>query len=378
MLSDTWFISPQRIDPLSWFTRSLVPVAFAGLTFVFGAISLASTWDALNHPWLDIIAVFLVTLACVTVQVRTSPLRVPFAPRHALAPMAISLIAIVLSTISTSNSSVLVQHWWLPFGIGLVLGSLAPYSSVRNIVVYGVVLTAAVGIAASLGLVGSSTAWPALSVVVIATYTPVLATVSTATFIYAVVSTTQRLHASAGSALPESERASEEAANTVERRTLARLGTRVAPFLLSVAESGVVTDSDRAVAGQLARSLRSDLVTQANRSWLDSFALYGPILVVDPDRKADHMNTAQRTALRGLLLAVLKNPSHAGGSLFLELRAQDDGSTAVALSLDINLPEGRRSMLLAPYYLALQTAVQDLSWDPSRELIKFQLPARER
>ena len=49
----------------------------------------------------------------------------------------------------------------------------------------------------------------------------------------------------------------------------------------------------------------------------------------------------------------------------------------MALSLDLDLPEGRRTMMLAPYYLTLQTAVKDLSWDPSRELIKFQFPARK-
>jgi len=34
-------------------------------------------------------------------------------------------------------------------------------------------------------------------------------------------------------------------------------------------------------------------------------------------------------------------------------------------------------MMLAPYYLTPQTAVQDLTWDPSRELLKFQFPAQQ-
>jgi hypothetical protein len=151
------------------------------------------------------------------------------------------------------------------------------------------------------------------------------------------------------------------------------LGARVAPFLEGLADTGVVTDADRALAGQLARRLRSDLVEQASRSWLDSAAENGRVFIVDPDQRAERMNQAQRSALRGLLLAALRNPATDAGSLFIELRGQEDGSTAVAMSLDMNLPEGRRSMLLAPYYLALQTTVSDMSYDPARELLRFEV-----
>jgi len=177
---------------------------------------------------------------------------------------------------------------------------------------------------------------------------------------------------------PQSQRQSAEAAEAarrVERRTLARLGTRVAPFLAAVADAGEVTAADRALAGQLARRLRSDLVSEVNRSWLDRVALFGRISVVDPDRRADRMNPAQRTALRALLMAVVEHPAATVGTLFIELRPEPDGATAVALSLDFALPEGRRAMMLAPYYLTLQTAVEDLSWDPARDLLRFQVPA---
>ena len=148
----------------------------------------------------------------------------------------------------------------------------------------------------------------------------------------------------------------------------------MAPFLESIAEAGTVTPEDRTLAGQLARRLRSDLVTHANRSWLDALALRGRIFVVDPDHQADRMSTAQRAALRGLVLAVLDDPTIDQGSLFIELRGQEDGSTAVAMSIDLDLPEGRRVMMIAPYYLALKTTVQEISWDPSRDLLRFQVP----
>jgi len=373
VVPETWRISPQQTDPLSWFTRPLIPLVFATMALLYGLLVTGATWTLLTEPWLELIAVLLTFGACIIVQLWTRPLRTPFTSVHAALPLGLVVLATALSSYSMLSSEVLVQHWWLPIGAGLVIGSLAPYSSVVQVIVYTGVLIVTTSIGAWIAFMSPTRVWPPLSTMLIAASGVVVAGVAAGIFVYVIVSTTQSLLAGAGTPRVESEAESVDAARQVERRTLARLGTRVAPFLQGIAETGVVTDSDRALAGQLARRLRTDLVSQANRSWLDSLALYGPMYVVDPDRRADSMNSVQRTALRGLLLAVMKNPT-TNGSLFIELRGQEDGSTAVALSIDVDLPEGRRTMMLAPYYLTLQTAVKDLSWDPSRELLKFQFP----
>jgi len=377
MLPESWKFSPQQTDPMSWFTRPLVPLVFGAMLLAYGIAVTFVTWPQLDEPWIELVAIALIFSACIVVQLWTQPLRSRFTSRHALVPIAMALIAVALSSFSMRESTVLVQHWWIPLGAGMLLGALAPYSSVKQLASYSAVLTVAVSAGAWLAFMGPRTVWPPVSTMIIAASAVVIASVATSTFSLVIVSTTQKLLANAGTAEPESlESVSVEAARQVERRTLARLGTRVAPFLQGIADTGLVDEDDRALAGQLARTLRSDLVNQANRSWLDSLALYGSMYVVDPDRRADSMNTVQRSALRGLLLAVMKNPT-TNGSLFIELRGQMDGSTAVALSIDVDLPEGRRTMMLAPYYLTLQTAVQDLTWDPSRELLKFQFPAQQ-
>jgi len=375
-LSDAWFISPQKTDPLSWFTRPLIPLIFAITAVLYGLGVTLFTWELANEPWLDLIAIVLIFAACMVIQVWTRPLRKPFTPRQALVPLALAILAIALSTYSSLESDVLVQHWWVTIGVGIVLGALAPYSSPLNLVVYAAVLVCAVSAGGWIAFLSPASEWPGFTTMTIAASGVIVAGVASTTFSLVIVRTTHSLLARAGSALPGSAAENEEAARQVERRTLARLGTQVAPFLESVADSGIVTDADRALAGLLARRLRSDLVSQANRSWLESLALYGAIYVVDPDHRAETMNTVQRAALRGLILAVMENPSTQTDSLFIELRAQDDDSTAVALSIDIDLPEGRRTMMLAPYYLTSQTAVQDLEWDPSRELLKFQFPSQ--
>jgi len=377
VLPDSWKVSPQQTDPMSWFTRPLVPLMFAGMLLAYGVAVTFVTWPQLNEPWIELVAIALLFSACIVVQLWTQPMRPRFTTRHAIVPLAMAIGAVALSTFSMRESTVLVQHWWVPIGAGMLLAALAPYSSVRQLIVYSSVLVVATSAGAWFAFMLPSSLWPPLSAMVIAASAVVIASVATSTFSLVIVSTTQKLLANAEPKEVEAlETVSVEVARQVERRTLARLGTRVAPFLQGIADSGVVEESDRALAGQLARRLRSDLVNQANRSWLDSLALYGSMYVVDPDHRADSMNTVQRAALRGLLLAVMKNPT-TNGSLFIELRGQVDGSTAVALSIDVDLPEGRRTMMLAPYYLTPQTAVQDLTWDPSRELLKFQFPAQQ-
>jgi hypothetical protein len=62
-------------------------------------------------------------------------------------------------------------------------------------------------------------------------------------------------------------------------------------------------------------------------------------------------------------------------SLLIELRAHADGSTAVALSLEVDLPEGKRIVMLAPYYLTLKDTVENLSWSDGRSVMfTFRIP----
>jgi hypothetical protein len=374
VIRDALRVSPQQIDPLSWLTRPWASLSFTLFALGYGIVATVLTLSGSERPYLDLLAVAFVVAACVYIHVSSRALRPQFTPARAVIPLLLAVGGLGLSTIASVTSQVPVQTWWAPVGLGLVVATFAPYSSVRAVVVYGLILTAATGLAAIPPFVGRDETWSVLATVMIACSSPALGTVATAVFSFVVVRKSQRLLGGAGTPIAPDDAVREAAARTAEISTLARLGTRVAPFLEAVADAGVVTSADRALAGQLARRLRSELVTQANRSWLDSLALAGRIYVVDSDHRADSMNAAQRAALRGLLLAVMRDPATDNGSLFIELRGQEDGSTAVALSLDIDLPEGRRIMMLAPYYVALKTTVNEISWDPVHDLLRFKVP----
>jgi len=373
-IPDAIRVSPQAIDPLSWVTRPLVSLSFAATALGYGLFIVVLTWRFGERPLFELLSVLLVTGACVWVQFLTGPLHPRFGLRRAVGPLLLVLLGLASSTWAAMASTSAVQHWWAPVGLGIFIATTAAYSTVIDIVVYGAILSVATAIATGLAFLGQYELWTGLSTIIIALSSVIIATVATGLFCFQVARHSQRLLAGAGVPLSDEEAANEAAARAAEIGTIARLGSRVAPFLEKIAGAGTVTQADRALAGQLARRLRSDLVSRANSSWLDSLASEGRLYVVDPDRRADSLDAAQRSALRGLVLAALAVPATDSGSLFLELRGQPDGSTAVALSLDLDLPEGRRVMMLAPYYLALKSSVGDISWDPEQDMLRFQVP----
>ena len=367
-------LSAQDADPLSWFTGSLVPLVFAGLNVLYGGTFALVTWNASRDPVVQLIGVALCTAACVLIHVLTRPMRRRLGWGGAAIALLIGVAGLVLSAIGYAQTVLSIELWWAPIGLALVIASLGPYLPPRAIVVLGSVV-ALVGVPIAYLLIRDEvSAWgPIASLLIIAS--PVVSgTVATVAFSIAVVARTlplieRRTQAMLSLDAPQGERNVE-----LERERLARLISRAAPFIEGVARSGEVTPADRTLAGQLARRLRDDLVTQSNVSWLDSVA-QDRLVVVDPDHQAGRMRASQRTALRALIRAVLETPGTDAGSLLVELRAHPDGSTAVGVSLDFELPEGRRIMHLAPYYLALRGSVDDLEWRDDRFLrVTFNLP----
>jgi hypothetical protein len=378
MIRDALRVSPQQADPLSWLARSEIPFYFAAAVAVYGVATTLVNWTIAPRPWLDLVAVALMVAACLWVQRATGPLRPRFRPARASVAIVVSLAAVSLSAYAAVGSAVPVTFWWAPVGVAMVIATFAAYVTPIESMIYGALFSTATIAAAWVPYVGRNDPWSSLSTVVIAAYPVLTGVVATVVFCIIIVARSQQLLAGERARVDPDAHQQDVAAQNAEVTTLARLGSRVAPFLATIAETGEVTEADRALAGQLARRLRAELVSQANTSWLESLATNGRIFVVDTEHRADSLTAAQRTVLRGLILTAAKDPSIAEGSLFIELRGHPDGSTAVALSLDIHLPEGRRMMMVAPYYLALRSTATDVSWDQARERLQFTVPPRDK
>ena len=373
-MTSNWTKSPQDVDPLSWFTGPRMPIAFSIAAVLQGLAITIIYWDSWSNVLLQFVAMPLFLAAGWLTALRAQPNRPRFRVRDAAGILALGCAGLVVSAIGTYGGSVPVSQWWPGIALAATFVSISPYCTPRKQLICSFPLVAFTGVIGWFVFSSQTVFWPPVALIIIAVGPVTIGAVAGVVFSYAVVSRTRALlDTSAG--VEEFYATTDVRGPDAQRDSIARVSARVAPFLERVAAAGTITPENRALAAQIARRLRTELVTATSRSWLDVVAHESGMIVSDPGRLADSMNELQRTALRALLVAAMESAMVDQRTLLIELRAQSDGSTAVALSIDIDLPEGRRLVLLAPYYLTLKTTVDELSWDDGRSLLmRFRIP----
>lgn len=370
--------SPQAVDPLSWYSGPLIPLAFAALIACYGLILSLTTAKHSTHTALQFLATALCASACMLIYFATRPKQPPLGWLRSATALVIALCGCQLSALDYAGGRLPVEQWWGPGAISLTVVGLAPYLSLRRIIVLGLAATAGLGIIGALLFPLGSGPWSWAGSIALLVTIPLSGVVAASVFTATVVKSVQALLEKKRDAPTGGADQGSDAAPDAERAALARLTQRVTPFLEQLAEVGRVTATDRAVAGQLARRLRDELVFRVGASWLDAIVAGRPVAVMDPENRADTMNDAQRSALTALIDAALDTPDTGSKSLLIELRGKENGATAVAVSMDLHLAEGRRTTHLAPYYLSLKTAFEDLSWSDGRlTSMRFEAPAQE-
>lgn len=372
--------SPQEVDPLSWFTRPFLPVTFAIAMAITGSLFVLGTLPEEANPAFQLVAVVSFSLACLSVHPGPGPRLVAFRPRHAVIPLALCWLGLASSALGASSGVGDISRWWAPLGVIIILASLAPYSSAVMLGIYGALSTAVCcGVAVLAFAVAADTPWPMLTTFVMAALTPILATIAAALFSAYVVERVLRWSELPIQATLDDNPRLNFAKWNAEQGELKLLSDRVMPFIERIAHDGHVTARDRTDAAELAKEVRDALLDTVDRSWLDSLSTDHRLTVVDPSHLAPRLSRAQRGAVRSLILAVLESPDLAEDSLSIELRDSDGGNVAVALTMKLELPEGKRMMMLAPHYLTLQATVDELVMDQQDQLrLRFQIPAANR
>jgi hypothetical protein len=337
-------------------------LTFSAVIVVYGTIVSVVTYSG-SGSILQTVAIVLCASGGVVVHGATRPMRPRLKLGVPIFAVALSVAGAIVSAFSYHGPAFGIAWWWAPGAVALTIASLGPYLPAREIGILGGSASLAVGIVSTLVLGHDGSSWGALGTALVASYPPALGTVATATFSWAVVTTLMDWAARPNrpaAALPANSDSPSDADNS-ELENVERMTARAMAFVESIADAAAVVPADRAMAAELARHLRDDLVVQSELNWLHSVADVPHLVVVDADRRARHMNIAQRTALRALIRAILDIPGIDRGSLLVDVRAAEDGATAVAVSLDRELPEGHTVMHLAPYYLTLASTVEDLS-----------------
>jgi hypothetical protein len=352
-----------------------MPLAFSIAGIVQGVAIIVIYWDAWSNVGLELAALPFFLVAGWLTTLSAHPSRRRFRLRDAGAILVVACAGVIVSAFGAYGGTVPVAQWWPGIALGATFVGLAPYGTPRRQLICSFPLVAFTGLVGWIVFSPQTDFWPPAAIVFIAAGPVSISAAASVVFSYTVVSRTLLQLDTSGGAEELHSSSLVLADPGKQKGTVARMSARVAPFLESVAAAGVITPENRALAAQLARRLRTELVTATSRSWLDVVAHETGMIVSDPGRLADTMNESQRAALQGLLVAAMDSTVVDRSTLLIELRAQPDGSTAVALSIDVDLPEGRRLVLLAPYYLTLKTTVDDLSWDDGRRLLmRFSIP----
>ncbi len=356
-------------------------MVFGGVATTFGlAMALIAQGGALRIAF-GCLSVFVMVVAFSSVLFLAPRRRVKLNPMVTFTPVGIGWVAMLLGVASEWGTTVPFELRWSPITFALLLASLSPYLSAVRILIIGTLSTAVSLSVTALSLTAEPhpSYWPPLVALLVGGGMILIATAASTVFCYQVVARTMRWAASPSGEAISSGVLGEAARRRILRQELSSVSDRVLPLLERVTESGVVTEADRVQAKALSESIRAELVERSNLSWLESLTRQMNITVIDHDRLAERMNLGQRSALLGLLTAATKELFEVTTPVVIELRGEANGATAVAISADRALPEGRKLVLLAPHYVSLAAAVDDVEWNTgarNRLHMSFRVPPR--
>lgn len=367
-------LSPQRADPLSWILAFNLPLMMAcGAVATTSVLLLLSELSGID-PVPVSLAGALTAIACLVIYRAAQPQREFFRVRDCIVPLVLAGAASWISAIAYIERTAGVELWMGAYCFAVVIIALVPYSSALTLASCGVLGAIICGALSAVYFDYASGS--ELVRVALASVVPLQAGLAGAVFSAVVVLSLLRWQELPYDTSERADADTDFAERLRDRGAPPTIGPEVQALLERVAQEGRVGSRDRELALDLARGIRAELEIVLNRSWLDALAHERSLTVVDPGRVAERATPVQRAAIRRLILAVLDSPVLHEESLRIELRAGDDGTTAVALSMKIDLPEGRRVMMLAPYFVSLRSTVDKLQWVRGEQLrLKFQLPA---
>jgi hypothetical protein len=352
--------SVQQLDPLG--TLDGRPVSVGAGIGVF-ALTLTMAWlvrGEIANPLLAVGALLAAGLASTILVVSTSPLRAPLTRLMHSVAVGSALLAFALGSASLGGSISLLGLLLGPAIIGLTCVALAPFRPVRELVGWGLlatIVTGVIALARSTAVVTDAS--PTL--IVLFCITPVLTlSLGGAAFARSVALKHQRweLRAAQG-ARRQREREHASVARSVQQDRVTILNRDVVPLFTEVSRRGILSRADQARAAEYSAPLRELMVSEVNRSWLESVvALSFGVLddgqrVHDPDRLASAMSAHQRTALRVAVLAVAAGEELVIDSVRLVIEKTSRGAVIIVDATVVSSASSWRASL-APFFAVLR------------------------
>lgn len=353
----------QQLDPLGALAGRPVSL-FAAVGIPVFALVMTIDHHVDVADWsLAVLSLMAIAASGAALAIASSPLRAPFTVRAHILVSGLACLSWALSVASTWGANRFVRDDWAPIAVGLVLLSLSQYRPPKEIASTGVVLALIMGVVA---LPQADTLVTPASPIAIAivTMTPVLAlSLASAAFGQLLVDALVRWQRRARLAVNAvGDVNTGWIARSVQQDRVTILNKDIVPFLSEVLQKEEVTDEDRARAREIAGTIRSIMVAEADRTWLDLTAnqiVGDESAVVDPHRLATLMSTDQRTALRALLVALTRHAGFSREGFGVGIRT--DGTTCQAVvAATVAGGEGAVRTDIAPFLAVLRIVFRDV------------------
>lgn len=379
-----WRRSSLDIDTLSWLTSSLVSSWVTLAVALVGLSAVALGGQGGYRPAFQLVAVVVMTGAAYAIHRGAMPSRPRFGVRRAALIVTLASIAVMVSALALVDRNPVIpavdallpsppdprfalELWWAPVCAALIVMAMSPFVAGRVFVPGALLVVAATAASAGFVAADRGSELPIADVVVITSST-VFAVIGGVVLNRTLVTAVQSWRRGVGAAAPDDD-AVEPAAAVVDRITGGRYSTAVVPFLERLERASVIHDRDRRTAARLARDLRRALVERGDQSWLAAHVAGRPVYVTDPFRLADTITVDQRAAIIALIDGLFSDPEAGVFGARLDLAPADDDAVAVAVTVGLALPEGRRTAVLAPYYLTVKSVVRRIEWRGGESLV---------
>ncbi|HEY9477121.1 MAG TPA: hypothetical protein VIQ26_01670 [Microbacteriaceae bacterium] len=351
----------QQLDPSSCLGAWPLTVFLAAAALTYALIVTVLSAGEITLPVLSMLSMVLLAAACAYVVVATSAYRAPFTSRSHTTVHLLVWAAVISSAASAWQTNRFARDDWWPVSFGLLLLALGPYRPARELAASGTVSALFLGFLTLLQFQSFATeAPPAAYVLVI--MAPMLALCyASVAFSAAVVASLEDWHRQtvlAGEAMVDRFR--EGITRSVRQDRVTILGRDVLPYFSDILSRDTVTGEDRIRAREIADSIRSVMVSEVDRSWLeglvDTVAGSSPAgRVSDGQRLAPRMTSEHRTIVRALVVALCEHPGFDCSSVRFALH-RDGELCQVVLTADFAATARVAKALVAPYVAVMRVA----------------------
>lgn len=358
----------QQLDPVGGLGHRLSTVIVVSCAMAYAIYATVSHLTELSSPPLAALSLLWLFVAWLVVVVGTSSRRGPFTRNAHIVVHLLALGSIALSVASEWDLNTAVQDDFGPVALGLLILAMGPYRPAAEIAGAGVLSAIFVGFLTLLEapFIVASTAPPLIYV--LASAAPLLAAAfASSTYSRSMVRELERWREDD---LRDVAASDEEVLGGIERSVqqdrVTVLGRDVLPFFNTILQHGSISEDDRARARTIADSIRSIMVAEADRSWLEllfssqNLDLPPPEAVVsDPAGCAAGMATEQRTALRAVIVAVSEESSYVENTLRIGLR-KGAGTCHGVLRAEIGASDFESRSLFLPYVALMRVVFSDV------------------